>query len=939
MIPHIEKQIEIIDRALNWAKEFNRPSFPVEQLKKYRRDLRKIRRALEKNCAAAAYGESQVGKSYLMSSLLSTPDTPFVISDGEKEYSFINDLNESGDRNSQVETTGVITRFTIKKDGIRHEGKIKVVNLSVTDIILLLTDSYYNDINIDTETMLSSSEINEKLDGIKRIANEGETQEIITEDDVREIYDYIHDIIRGKAAPLLQSNFFKVIAPLIAKIPPKNWVDVFGLLWNQNHELNRLFTTLIEAYKKIGFSQEILVPFKAITKKDGTLLKVSWLDSVCGVQIDTGTDNLYTDVYSSQGELLATNFNKSELSALIAEVCMELPYSLSNQRRFLKEMDLLDFPGARSREQYKEADIATVLSKMLRRGKVAYLFNKYSRALQINSVLFCHHNDQKSEPTIGETINTWIETTIGTEPEERTKNLKNTNWIAPLFFIATKFNKDIQKTWHDGPSDLSTLDQHWERFDTVIPEIVKPDKWMDEWCKSENGEILPFQNIYPLRDFHYSSKEGIFAGYNDKGSNKTPEKELIRPSDFPEYYEKLKESFIANPFVKKHFSNPSVAWDSVATLNNDGSKTIIKNLNAISEVLNSARIQKYRSDLEKIKSEILGILNVHYEPEDLESKNKKVRAIAGDIRRSLITSVASEPSKFGHLIDALMIPSKLLRNVAYDIIVLHTERPIDFNYVNFNRALAGIDLRDSREENIQRLLDYYVLDTEEKLGEHLAEKGYTIEDFLNSEAKIATTLGDVIANNIEKAWIDYLNSKIPSLVDILPHMEEVVHMLVNLFEKLKIKKEMASTISRYLEIFSKNEQPNAIGDYSSLLLNKFVSNTGISYIPKSELISIAEKAQICRIPIETANVHAITNVEPTSIEDTLKIFDDATSIINAGNVDMELLRKLPFWNNFQQWENSLMIGLIVSSDISKCDPVANERIRKMIDESNNLFQK
>ena len=80
----INKQIAVIENSIAWARKFGKDTFPVEELKEYRRKLRRIANALEENCSAAAYGESQVGKSYLMSSLLSTADTPFVITNDGK---------------------------------------------------------------------------------------------------------------------------------------------------------------------------------------------------------------------------------------------------------------------------------------------------------------------------------------------------------------------------------------------------------------------------------------------------------------------------------------------------------------------------------------------------------------------------------------------------------------------------------------------------------------------------------------------------------------------------------------------------------------------------------------------------------------------------------------------------------------------------------------
>ena len=84
MLQDIEKHIALIDDSISWAKEFDKESFPYEVFKEYRRKLRRIHAALEENCSAAAYGESQVGKSYLMSSLLSSP-----VNDNAKVYQII----------------------------------------------------------------------------------------------------------------------------------------------------------------------------------------------------------------------------------------------------------------------------------------------------------------------------------------------------------------------------------------------------------------------------------------------------------------------------------------------------------------------------------------------------------------------------------------------------------------------------------------------------------------------------------------------------------------------------------------------------------------------------------------------------------------------------------------------------------------------------------
>lgn len=86
---------------------------------------------------------------------------------------------------------------------------------------------------------------------------------------------------------------------------------------------------------------------------------------------------------------------------------------------FPQELDLLDFPGARTRLQIKdEGSLGDATTGATAWQGGLSLFNKYSRALMISSILFCHHNDQRTEPGIGASISKWIQENIGRNPQE-----------------------------------------------------------------------------------------------------------------------------------------------------------------------------------------------------------------------------------------------------------------------------------------------------------------------------------------------------------------------------------------------------------------------------------------------------------------------------------------------------------------------------------------
>ena len=937
MTKDIETNLDVIEKSITWANQYGKNSFPREVFKDYRRELKRIENALSENCSAAAYGESQVGKSYLISSLLSTPTTPFVIKNKGVEYSFIDAINPSGGNNTKQESTGVITRFTIRQDNREMADFVKIINLSVVDIILLLTDSYYNDVKINLENALSSEYIDSELIWIQDSwGTKAPVHSIITEDDIKDIFDYIKDIIGNNAVNVYKSNFCKTIAPVINRISSDDWVKVFGLLWNNNTELNRLFNILINEYKKLNFRTEIYVPFEAVLRDKGTLLKIDWLDSVCGIHKEGKDDELYTDVYDSNGTIIAKDFSKAYLSALVGELTFVLPETIAAERTFLKRIDLLDFPGARSREKIKESQLEEVLPTILRRGKVAYLFNKYSRSLKISAVLFCHHNDQKTEPSIGASIFNWIEENIGRNPESRANVLSKTNGISPLFLICTKFNIDLERTKNDMPETIAKLNNHWTRFSMTIPEIVGSEKWLDDWVP-EGGIFSSkyFQDIYLLRDFYWSAKNQVFDGYDDKrGKNETG---VHIFEDYPTYFNDLRRNFLLNSFVQQHFANPQQAWDDVATPNNDGSKTIIRNLNVIAEVLDDTRKNLYHQKLINIRDEIKDRLNVYYEPEGEEPINQKIQRIIGDIKLKTEFTFGEKPELFGRMIDNLMVSPAELRVIAYDVLVRHIDEPQSVSSIKMIRAFCGIDIDDDRSVNIQKLCRRYGRN-ESELRRFFTEQGVLLDDVISNESELLATVPDVITKHIVEYWNNHINEQVKKMNDVLPHADEIAFMIMTLFDRLGVKKFISGKINKYYDVFDKSGLPNAIADYTSLTLNNFISMVGRDYLSDTDLANVDQKAKTCQLEIDLSPALSSATVRRQPLLDVLSALDQSIDEMNKSRIDMATLKKLPFWDNYLRWENFITIGLLYVSNVSHIDPVANAAVKILIDSCNELYK-
>ena len=69
-IQDIDHLLHVIGDSIKWASEHEERAFPLSAFREYRRNLKKIRFALEENCSAAAYSNILTTDSSYAYSLL-----------------------------------------------------------------------------------------------------------------------------------------------------------------------------------------------------------------------------------------------------------------------------------------------------------------------------------------------------------------------------------------------------------------------------------------------------------------------------------------------------------------------------------------------------------------------------------------------------------------------------------------------------------------------------------------------------------------------------------------------------------------------------------------------------------------------------------------------------------------------------------------------------
>ena len=134
-----------------------------------------------------------------------------------------------------------------------------------------------------------------------------------------------------------------------------------------------------------------------------------------------------------------------------------------------------------------------------------------------------------------------------------------------------------------------------------------------------------------------------------------------------------------------------------------------------------------------------------------------------------------------------------------------------------------------------------------------------------------------------------------------------------------------------------NALPNAIADYASLTLNNFVSTVGREYMSDEDMKNVSQKAKTCQLEIDLSPASSSHNIKPQPLLEVLSALDQSRDEMNNSRIDLTTLKKLPFWDSYQRWENFITIGLLYASDISHVDPVANASMKEIIDTNTNLY--
>lgn len=950
LIKNVTDQINSINNFIKWGDSHLQESRREETFKKLvniRRHLKRLRFSLESNPAIAAFGESQKGKSYVISSLLARKGQQFMVLDPKTgdSYNFVEQLNPI---TRDTEATGVATRFTRSYE-VPDEGyPIMVKVLSIADMLQILCDTAYNDVK--SHSVIDKEDIDEYMNAQeRRYKGVPKVQSVLDEDDIMNVREYVEEHVGiTKAKELLDSRFFDVLARIVPYVQPREWPQLMSKLWYDNSDITSLFMRMLQGYETLGFAKRVYIPISALLNTTTTLMSSLCLQRLDVASPTTGNvdPNMGTDLLTEDKKIVS-GFSKSVLSAIAAEVVFQIPeetiseeliYNLDgiqedgNRQRllskgwnkkvskeFLNTVDIFDFPGARAALELQEEQIKIELNnKMMLRGKVRYLFNKYSDERLINVLMLCHDHMQNGPTVMPGLVEQWVKQNMGATVRERTAYLDK-SIVSPLFMIATKFNIDMSHSVQSGGDNQ--IEKRWEdRYKKVLyDQVLQADSlsWFGNW--TERGG---FRNTYLLRDYKWSGVNGnrLFEGFDTQGVETS---EIDAP-----FHQELRQSFITSPYVNTFFEDPELAWDAAATMNNDGATRIIENLGIVAANAKESRLYKYQSEVKGLHAQTYQLMQEYYHDENDEDILQKAIARSGSIVAEFDVVCGKDNYFFGRMIQNLQVSENYVFDFYYNSLnntKMIADRDMKEYDLILSRCHGRISSNNTYEQNLEILRQEYhyptVLDCKEFFE---GVKGISLEKLFECNFKQKSN-SEQLAEGIVNKWIEdikaqknlkYYEAEGCNTLTVLDLIENIKAVA----DTTKLVAFIAKTISPFVDAISVPHQIlDMIADTTAEIINEFVVTFGYNYYSE-------DKIEDLKLINEKNNLHlsfdyGMTDKVPMSNEELSDLFDDIRP-----TEENAMLTSLPSFINYNKWIDLLLISFIASYNVPNYDVEANKQL-------------
>lgn len=601
-----------------------------KEFRRFASQARRLDTAVRRPMCVGVFGPSQSGKSYLISALARQGTAPLMAEFADQQVDFIRDLNPEGGR----ESTGLVTRFTVHKAPVPSATPVRMRLLTQTDIVKIIGNTYFADCDHSDEEIPAQAQLNELLESL---AGKAQAQPVdpLSEDDVYDLQAYFERYFKGyERIRLLRHGFWERAASLAPRLGIQDRARLFGVLWGDVETFSGLYRWLYTGLQGLGFAADAYAGLDALLPREKSIIDVQ---SLQGLGAGDGETLELVGVNGARVKL-----PRSTVTALVAElqiVISEQPWD------FFEHTDLLDFPGARSREQIKNLDeflkTPSATQSLFLRGKVAYLFERYCAEQELTSMLLCIGPSNQEVKTLPEMVYDWIVSTHGAIPEQRLSQ------PTALFLVLTKFDMEFEEKAGERSPETRWITR---MESSLVNFFGKQHDWPRNW----DGKGC-FRNSYWLRNPNFRAKN--LFDYDDNGQ------ELgIRPGE-RKRIEAFKLAFLGDTAANRYFGDPLRAWEAAFALNDGGISYLAESLRPLCNP--ELKRRQIVGQLARLREQMSERIAHYYISGNPEQEYEKRRSVSRTVAAHLIDCAGVQ--RFGELLQALLVDSEELEAIYYRI--------------------------------------------------------------------------------------------------------------------------------------------------------------------------------------------------------------------------------------------------------------------------------
>lgn len=523
------------------------------------------------------FGASQAGKSFLVSQMASQGERLTTQWDG-MTIDYLNHVNPPG---GNKEATGFVTRFTHSQDAGLPGFPAKVRVFNECDIAKILINSFYYDldlqqvtVNLDTSYLLSH--VQECLSKYKApdTAASDSKEYVPSYEELVSLALYAQSHSNKNLQELGPLHpFWKAVYAAAPQLTAEGRAHLFSVLWHKTALFTMMYMTVVSALVKFRGQDYVYVPssvFITFDEQKNTYLQRKGGGLLC---VDALNDLF------SESETVEVALNAEEKVsvpyAVLAAAAVELAFPLPEQSA-VNSFDVLDFPGARSR---KKDDLKVITQgdeqfdghhptpamrqyggDFMRRGKVAYLFDRYTQRQEVDVMFFClGANTQPEVSDLTLIINDFIRENIGATPQDRMRFP-----YPPLIAVMTRFDELISREVAYLTNPARPLNTDTEERVKMVLEKIQAQEWMQEWTPGQ-----PFNNFFVARATGWAD-EWMAKGPDGRETGIIPEKEQA--------LHQVGMELLNDPRFTTHVRYPEECLRAVATPNDGGISVIAREL-------------------------------------------------------------------------------------------------------------------------------------------------------------------------------------------------------------------------------------------------------------------------------------------------------------------------------------------------------------------------